>query len=77
MRESVDRDRARDLVAACEAARRAGMAFPAVWTQVLQLHPLVAGIPAHRIDAEGRAVTEVALISGRRIVLNGKGYTLE
>lgn len=77
MRNGVDRERARDLVAACEAARAEGLAFPAVWTQLLQFHPLVAGMPTHRIDAEGRALTEVALISGRRIVLNGKGYVLE
>ncbi|TCT12423.1 hypothetical protein EDC22_102108 [Tepidamorphus gemmatus] len=77
MRKGVARDGAPDLVAACEAARAEGLAFPAVWTHLLQFHPLVAGIPTHRIDEDGRAITEVALINGRRIVLNGSGYVLE
>lgn len=75
MRDGASGDRPSDLVARCEAARIAGLAFPSVWTELLQFHPLVAGMPTHRIEG-GHSVTEVALINGQRIVVDVDGYRL-
>jgi len=59
---------AEQLVAACVAAAEKGADFPTVWRTVLKRHLFVTGLPMQRMIGE-RALLEVHLISGERIVV--------
>lgn len=64
------------LLRACEAAHREGKDFPSVWNAILKPHPLVLGLPAHRIS-DGEAQIVVRLLTGQRLICGASGYLLE
>ena len=63
------------LFRACEAAHHGGMDFPTVWNTILRRHPLVIGLPTHRIVA-GQAQIVVSLATGQHIISTTSGYCL-
>lgn len=64
------------LLKVCEAAHRQGKDFPTVWNTILKHHPLVLGLPAHRVQ-EGMAQIVVRLSTGQRVIFCGSGYAVE
>jgi hypothetical protein len=64
-----------DLLQACDHAREEGMDFPAVWNTLLKRHPLVMGLPTHRVVG-GEAQIIVVLLTGHKLVSSASGYSL-
>jgi hypothetical protein len=65
-----------ELLALCEQARREGGDFPAIWSTILQPHPLVIGMPQHEIE-DGETLIVVALLSGETLVSSARGFRLK
>jgi hypothetical protein len=63
------------LLGVCEAAHRKGTDFPTVWNTILKRHPLVIGLPTHRI-VDGQAQIVVSLATGHHVVSTTGGYCL-
>ena len=58
----------------CTELVRKGTDFPTVWTTVLKGNALVNGIPQSKLEGR-RPMLEVQLITGERLVFDGKSKT--
>jgi hypothetical protein len=66
----MSQERAHDLAQQCTELVRGGNGFPDIWTTMLKRHPLVDGIPQSKMLG-GRAVLEIRLITGERLLFDG------
>jgi hypothetical protein len=63
------------LLSACNAEKGKGADFPTIWTNVLKVHPYVAGLPIQDKDENG-PVLKIPLITGQFVVFLGSGFSL-
>lgn len=63
------------LLAACQAALKAGTGFPAIWNDILKRNPLVLGMP-EQVIREGVPALRIALIAGQALIFHGKAVEL-
>ena len=67
----MSKERANDLAQLCTEMVRKGENFPTIWQTLLKGHALIAGIPQQRLDEGNRALLEIRLITGERLVFDG------
>ena len=63
-------ERAHGLASSARNWVRGGNDFPDIWITMLKRHPLVDGIPQSKMLG-GRAVLEIRLITGERLLFDG------
>jgi len=64
------------LLAACNAAWRRGIDFPAIWRDALRIDPLASG-PAIQMMDGARTWLEIPLCTGQRLVFqHADGFSL-
>jgi hypothetical protein len=65
-----------ELLSQCLGAWERGVDFPAVWRDILRVHPLIAG-PAIQMADRDRSWLEVPLTTGEHLVYHPEeGYSL-
>ncbi|MBB5751293.1 hypothetical protein [Prosthecomicrobium pneumaticum] len=69
------RDGVTDLIEKCMLAHTAGADFPKVWREILSRSRLVIGVPVQRLEG-ARAILEIKLITGERLLCDPAGYAL-
>jgi hypothetical protein len=72
--DSKPRQRAEDLLADCQAARKAGGDFPSIWQGVLKKHPLIVGLPVQVILGDKPALS-IQLLEGRHLFFGEDGFS--
>lgn len=65
----------RELLEACNQARRDGADFPSIWWQIQEPHPLVLGIPTQTMDNDGPAL-DICLQTGQRLRFGREHFIL-
>ncbi len=63
------------LVAACNAERNKGAAFPPIWREVLRAHPYVRGLPIQDSSEDGPFL-KIPLITGQFLVFLDSHFSL-
>lgn len=70
-----DRSSAEELLTLCERGRADGLDFPTIWNLILKKHPLVNGLPGHKIK-DGEVLIVVRLLNGRELLSSIRGFSL-
>ena len=65
-----------ELLATCQAARKAGADFPAIWRDILNKHRLVAGIPI-QVTITKQPMLEIPLVLAQMLISNSNGFSLK
>ncbi|ANP47302.1 hypothetical protein [Candidatus Viadribacter manganicus] len=65
----------RQLLDACERARRSGLDFPTIWRTLLRTSPLVIGLPGHEV-VDGEAQIVISLSTGQQLLSAANGFSL-
>ena len=63
------------LLDACNAARRQGADFPSIWWQIIEPHPMVAGLPVQQLDGD-QPVLDIPLRTGQRLRFGRDSFIL-
>lgn len=63
------------LLDACNAARQQGTPFPAIWRQIIEPDPIVAGPPVQQMQ-DGQPVLDVPLRTGQRLRFGRDSFIL-
>ena len=64
-----------ELLAICQAARKAGGDFPAIWQDILKRHPFVGGMPVQFSFGDKPALS-IQLMDGRHLFFGEDGFSL-